>query len=108
MITGDIVIFSFPYTDLTSSKARPAVIVNVIEDNYNDVILCFISSVIRSQLTQHSILLKPDTTNNLKATSLVKVSRIATVENSKIKAVIGRLNKDQIEEFKNKFKSLVD
>ena len=108
MTTGDIVIVSFPFTDLTSFKARPAVVVNVVADNYNDVIVCLISFVVPSQLTTHSILIGPDTVNNLKAKSLIKVSRLATVEHNKVKAVIGKLNMQQLEEFKSKFKSLVD
>lgn len=108
MTTGDIAIVSFPYADLISFKARPAVIVNVIEDNYNDVIICLITSIVSASLSTYQILLKPDNINNLKTASLIKVSRIATVERDKIKAVIGRLSNQQLNVFKLVFKSLVD
>jgi len=108
MTTGDIVIVSFPYTDLTSFKARPAVIVKVIDTNYNDVIVCLVSSVVPLALTSLQILLAPDDFNNLKTTSVIKVGRIATIEHSKIKAIIGKLNQQQLNEFKSKFKSLVE
>jgi len=108
MKTGDIVIVSFPFTDLTSSKARPAVVVNVIEPNYNDVIVCLISSVIPPSLTSHQIKLNPDNINNLKAHSVVNVARITTLAQNKIIAVIGKLNRQQLDEFKNKSKSLVE
>ena len=40
MITGDIVIVSFPYADLVTFKTRPAVIINLVDDKFNDVIIC--------------------------------------------------------------------
>jgi hypothetical protein len=36
------------------------------------------------------------------------VSRIVTVEQEKIKAVIGKLNENELKDFKSIFKSLVD
>lgn len=107
MITGDIVIVSFPYTDLVSFKARPAVVINTIADNYNDVIVCLITSVIQPTLGKYDFLIHPDKINNLKAISLIKVSRIVTVEQEKIKAVIGKLNTTKIKTFKEIFQSLV-
>lgn len=108
MTAGDIVIVSFPYTDLVSFKARPAVIVNIAEDNFNDVIICLITSVVPVTLSKFQLLLPPDNFNNLKTTSVIKIARIATVEHDKIKSVIGRLNAQQLDDFKFKFKSLVD
>jgi mRNA interferase MazF len=108
MQTGDIVIVSFPYTDLISFKARPAVVVTETNDNYNDVIVSLISSVVPSKLSRFQILIRPDTINNLKVVSVIKVSRIATVENTKVVGVIGKLAQAQSDEFKKLFKSLVD
>ncbi len=107
MVTGDIVVVSFPFTDLGSFKVRPAVVVRVIETNYNDVIVCLISSVVSSLLSPLQILLKADKVNNLKTTSIIKVARIATVEYGKVKAVIGELSREQLIEFRKEFKSLV-
>ncbi|TKK71485.1 hypothetical protein FC093_00200 [Ilyomonas limi] len=44
--TGNIVIVSFHYTDLASFKVRPAAIVAQTKDNYNDVTVALISSVV--------------------------------------------------------------
>jgi len=40
---GDIVLVPFPFTDLTSGKIRPAVVINVFGE---DLLIAFISSVI--------------------------------------------------------------
>jgi len=106
--TGDIVIVSFPYTDLVSFKARPAVVVAQTKDNYNDVIVALISSVVPATVSPYQMVLQPDNINNLRAPSVIKVSRLATVEETKIVAVIGKLSYAQLTTFKTLFKSLVD
>lgn len=108
MQTGDIVIVSFPYTDLISSKARPAVVIAQTKDNYNDIIICLISSKVPVTLSSFQILLQADDVNNLKVTSVIKVTRLVTVEQNKILAIIGKLNAVQLSEFKKLFKLLVD
>jgi len=106
--TGDIVIVSFPYTDLVSFKARPAVVVAQTKDNYNDVIIALVSSVVPATVQSYQMILQPDNINNLRAPSVIKVSRLAAVEEDKIVTVISKLSLTQLITFKNLFKSLVD
>lgn len=108
MKTGTVVIVSFPYSDLVSAKARPAVVVGETDDHYRDVIVCMITSVVPEQLNAQQVLVKPSSSNNLKTISVIKVSRIVTVEREKIAAVIGKLDAHDLLLFKNTFKSLVD
>ena len=108
MQTGDIVIVNFPYSNLIEEKARPAVVVTVSEDSYRDVILCMISSVIPRSILNHQILLTPSKKNNLRAISILKVGRIVTIENNKVIALIGKLDKEELKKFKISFKSLVE
>ncbi len=107
MQTGDIVIVSFPYTDLITFKARPAVVITTTKD-HNDIVVSLITSKVPATIGGLQILLQPDTINNLRVPSVIKVDRIATVEKSRIAAAAGRLTHQQIEEFKKYFKSLVD
>ena len=107
MTAGDIVIVSFPFSDMVSYKARPAVVIAETPDVYNDVLVSLITSVVPSQLNSLQIKLPADKTNNLKVDSVIKVYRIATIEKDKIIAQIGRLSEEQLQEFKEKFKALV-
>ncbi|HEX5150352.1 MAG TPA: type II toxin-antitoxin system PemK/MazF family toxin [Parafilimonas sp.] len=108
MQTGNIIVVDFPFSDYSVSKVRPAVVVNLTNDKYKDVIVCFIGSVIPSVINNQEIILHPNLINNLRAVSIIKIYRIATIKNSLIASVIWKLNDFQLKEFKSLFKSLVD
>lgn len=84
MKTGKIVVVDYPFTNLAQTKIRPAVVVTTTNDKYKDVVLCLISSVVPHKLNKGEILLQPNTINNLRAPSIIKVYRIATVQQNKI------------------------
>ncbi len=89
---GAIVLVSFPFSDLSGKKVRPACI---LADDGRDVTLAFISSVIKNQ-GPFDLVLKPDKTNNLKKESLLKTSKIATLSKSIIHGKIGYLKPETV------------
>lgn len=84
MKKGDVVLIPFPFTDLTGNKNRPAVILIESEE---DVTVCFITSQIQRQ-EQYDILVNPSEHNGLKKPSLIRLSKLATIDKD---LVIGRL-----------------
>ena len=108
MKTGDIVIASFPYTDFTGFKARPAVVITTTAYRFGDYIIAMISSTVPAQLSLCQLKVEPDNRNNLRLPSVINVNRLATIEKSMIVEAIGELNEDYLDEFKRLFKSLVD
>jgi mRNA interferase MazF len=62
MKKGDIVLLSFPFTDLKGKKIRPALVL-VVSDL--DVIVAFITTQFKWQ-NAFDILLEPDESNGLK------------------------------------------
>ena len=57
MNRGIIVLTSFPFTDLSSSKRRPAIIISKGK-NTEDIIVAYISSKIPSQLLDTDFVIK--------------------------------------------------
>ena len=85
---GKIVLINFPFTDLTSSKLRPAL---VLYESEKDVTVVFISSRI-SKATPNDVLIEEAHSEfkatGLKVDSFVKIEKIATLSK---KLVIGEL-----------------
>ena len=62
MVKGDIVLITFPFTDLSGTKLRPAV---VLANNNLDITVCFITSQIQWQ-EKSDFILSPSIMNGLK------------------------------------------
>ncbi|MEQ8971318.1 MAG: type II toxin-antitoxin system PemK/MazF family toxin [Coleofasciculus sp. C1-SOL-03] len=98
---GDIVLVPFPFTDLSTTKLRPAVVLWV-DSTGDDITLCFISSQNLTRLSPNEFVLDasdPEFSNTgLKVTSKVRVTRIATLERRLITRRIGKLGVNQIQQ----------
>ena len=94
MQKGDLVLISFPFTNLKGAKRRPAVVLVV---NEIDIVVCFITSKIDST-SDTDLVIKPHHNNGLKRISTVRVDKIATLEKDLIKGKIGELSSEEISE----------
>ena len=108
MRTGDIVLIPFPFSELTEVKLRPAIVIAETKDKYKDLVLSAISSQVSDSLSTTEILVQPDSSNGLRAVSVVKVDRIFTLKAEKVIARIGKFSTSQLVTFKMIFRSLVD
>jgi len=102
MAKGDIVLITFPFTDLSGSKLRPAV---VLADTNLDITVCFITTQIGWQ-EPTDVLLTPTATNGLRKQSLIRTSKIATLDRSLAKGLLGRLGSTELTELNSKLKIL--
>ena len=97
---GDIVLVPFPFTDLSTTKLRPAVVLWV-DSTGDDVTLCFISSQNLTRLSPNEFVLdasEPEFSNTgLKVAPKVRVTRIVTLERRLITRRIGKLGVNQIQ-----------
>lgn len=93
---GEIVLVSFPFTDLSSRKVRPAVVLSPDPESI-DILLAFISSVFQSETIQTSDFVlnedHPDfSTTGLKKTSVFKMNKLLTIERTLIKRRLGNVS----------------
>ena len=103
MAKGNIVLITFPFTNLTGTKLRPAV---VLADTELDLTVCFITTQLGWQEAT-DIELIPSLANGLKKKSLIRTSKIATLDRSLSKGLLGNLSKQNIQELDEKLKILL-
>jgi mRNA interferase MazF len=102
MAKGDILLITFPFTDLSGSKLRPAVV--LVETN-SDLTVCFITTQMQWQESTDIVLL-PNPANRLKKQSLLRTSKIATLDRFLAKGLLGKLTSSEFEELNLKLKIL--
>ena len=102
MAKGDIVLITFPFTDLSGSKLRPAVI---LAETTRDLRVCFITTQLQWQEAT-DVQLLPTSLNGLKKQSLIRTSKIATLEKVLAKGHLGQLNTNELSDLNNKLKML--
>ena len=110
-LQGQVVLIPFPFTDLTATKQRPAIILS--SDSYNrthpDLILAAITSQVPKHLNPDEFLLSGD---DLKAAglpkpSIIKLGKIVTIDKRLARKTLGKLSADTINRvmqiFQNQF-----
>ena len=89
---GDVLLVSFPFSNLTRQKLRPAVVIGM--SDYQNVILCQVTS--KSGNGSASVAISSDDLDNAKVLprlSYVRVNKIFTADPELISKNLGRLNK---------------
>jgi len=90
---GDVVLVSFPFTNLQTRKQRPAVVISNKEyqQSRSDIILMAITSQIRSPLSFGEAVIVHWSEAGLLKPSVFK-PLIATIEQAQVIKVMGQLN----------------
>ncbi|MBU1046159.1 type II toxin-antitoxin system PemK/MazF family toxin [Patescibacteria group bacterium] len=98
-----IILTPFPFTDLSSLKVRPAVIISNLSSD--DVVVSFISSEIKKTFNQ-DIKIKKTEINGLKKDSVIKISKIATLDKKIILGELGEVDNSLKEKINTSLKKV--
>lgn len=94
VIKGDVVLVEFPFTDLSQTKLRPAIVL-CVNLHLNEITLCFISSQNVSRLSTDELALSVTDSDfpktGLRVSSKVRVTRITTVTKQSVIRRLGCL-----------------
>lgn len=98
MNKGEIILITFPFTDLSGSKLRPAL---VLAADKEDITVAFITTNLQ-QVNNTDMLLRKSSINGLKKDSLVKMNKIATLDHSLAMGKVGQLAENELKEVDRK------
>jgi mRNA interferase MazF len=102
---GQIILFRFPQTDLEEGKLRPALLLGKLPGDYDDWLICMISSQIRHYIPQFDeFIQEPDrdfAQSGLKVASVIWVGRLAVVEGRVLLGATGQISPERLQRIKN-------
>ncbi len=106
----DIVIVPFPFTDLSSSKQRPVLVLsrNDYNEKSEDIITCGITSNLSNK--NHSLLIDNASLSDgfIPVKSRIKVDKLFTINKSLVRKKVAKLNNGQFELVKKELFSLIE
>jgi mRNA interferase MazF len=93
-VKGDVVVVPFPFSDLSQSKRRPALVIAAFEGE--DAILCQITSRTIKDAYGISIEDTDFVSGNLKQSGNIRPNRLFTADSNIILYKIGTITKDKL------------
>lgn len=104
MKAGDIVLIRFPRTNLQRGKLRPALVVAVAPGQHPDLLLALITSRIYQAVPDFDETITPSdqdfAASGLKAASVFRLARLASVESGVINARLGRISSERLQQIR--------
>ena len=102
---GQVAVFHFPQTDLEDGKLRPALLLGKLPGQYDDWLICMISSQTRQYNFGFDEIIE-DTSEDfkqsgLKVSSVIRVGRLAVVSGDIFLGAIGEISSERLSRVKN-------
>lgn len=103
---GQIVLVRFPQTDQDAGKLRPALVVRRLPGRHDDWLISLISSNLSQQLPDFDEVVRESdedfTTSGSKVASLIRIGRLAVVDQQLFIGSIGRLSDARVRAIKSR------
>lgn len=97
---GQVVLFRFPQTDFEEGKLRPALLLGKLPGDYDDWLICMISSQTRQFNTGFDEIVNDSDQDfeesGLKITSVIRVGRLAVVSGEILLGAIGKISSKRL------------
>jgi mRNA interferase MazF len=105
---GDIFLVPFPFSDASHSKKRPSLILSTgeIGKSYSLITVAMISSQLDGARLVGDVLLADWAEANLLHPSLLRLSKVATLDRSLLLSKLGRISKRDLTAAKKEFKKV--
>ena len=101
---GQIVLFKFPYTNQTESKLRPTLVIRRLPGEYNDWLICMISSQLDQLIPNFDEMISPEDSDfqqsGLKLPSVIRISRLAVAGKDIFIGKLGEVNSHRLRKIK--------
>jgi mRNA interferase MazF len=98
--------FGFPRLTLEQGKLRPALLLGKLPGEYDDWLICMISSQIRHYISEFDEVIRETDADfaesGLKLTSVIRIGRLAVVEGEILLGAIGQIAPERLQRVKSR------
>jgi mRNA interferase MazF len=103
---AQIVLFRFPQTGQTEANLRPALVLRRLPGQYNDWIICMISSQLHQEIPGFDEVITPTDSDfqqsGLKLASVIRISRLAVVNSDVLLGKLGQIDTQRLSRIKQR------
>jgi len=101
---GQVVLIRFPDADQSAGKLRPALVIRRLPGRHDDWLTCLISSNLRQHVSGFDELIEDRDddfkSSGLKVASVIRIARLATVEQRLFVGSMGRISEERLKSIK--------
>jgi len=105
---GDIVLITVPFSDLTSSKVRPALVISPEDQTENDVVVALITTNIHRSLRPSDCAIKTSdkefSATGLRFDSVFRMAKLFNLDKALVKRKLGEAPRTLIRKLEKKLK----
>ncbi|MDI1278666.1 type II toxin-antitoxin system PemK/MazF family toxin [Methylobacter sp.] len=103
---GQIVLVSFPFTDLSGAKPRPVLMLRKASIQFDDWLVCMVSSQLQQTDSPLDEILSPDDADfpatGLKVASVLRLSRLAVLDGSLFMGSLGAISDERLQRIRQR------
>ncbi len=103
---GQVVLFKFPQTNQNTGKLRPALILRKLPGQYDDWLICMISSQLTQQILEFDEFIDTGDEDfeksGLKLPSVIRISRLAVVDKKILLGPIGNISANRLDRIRKR------
>jgi mRNA interferase MazF len=103
---GQIILFRFPQADMEEGKLRPALLLGRLPGEYDDWLICMISSQMRHYVPEFDEIVHEHDVDfaesGLKAPSVIRIGRLAVIEGEILLGAIGQVAPERLKRLRGR------
>jgi len=103
---GQVVLATFPFSDLSSTKLRPCLIIGMAD--FDDILLCQITSKSYGSRKVVSLAKSDFAQGTIVVDSYIRPDKIATLGRKRLRKTLGAINAEKLDEVKQRLKSILE
>lgn len=103
---GQVVLATFPFSDLSSNKLRPCLVIGLAD--FNDILLCQITSKDYGSRKAVKLSKTDFSKGSIVVNSFIRPDKIATLDKVRIKRELGTITETKLGEVKEGLKAIFE